>query len=168
MSRPNVGFDSTRQLSPSPKNTRRHRERRLPRFTGCRGILSGALFSSCRGPQTQVCGSVWAADQNNPKRRESAAGAWHCRRADCQSAGETLRVTTRVYRAEVKDPADTVFIVFIAFIDPRELIFFSLGQRVCRALVKTGRKGFPTDTGNKAFEKRHFRLQFLFSGSIYS
>ena len=36
---------------------------------------------------------------------EGAEGAQHYRRAGCQSAGETLSVARRVYRAVVKDPA---------------------------------------------------------------
>ena len=58
----------------------------------------------CR-PQTLVCGSGWATDQNYAERREGAAGAWHYHRADCQSAGVTLSVVRRAYRQVVKDPA---------------------------------------------------------------
>ena len=46
-----------------------------------------------------------AADWNNAKRREGAADARHDCRAGCRSAGGTLSVARREYRAEVKDPA---------------------------------------------------------------
>ena len=56
-------------------------------------------------PQTQDCDSGRAGDRNRPRRQEGAAGAVYYRRAGCQSAGETLSVARRAYRAVVKDPA---------------------------------------------------------------
>ena len=54
--------------------------------------------ASAAMPQTLVCGSGRAGDQNYLERKEGAVGVKNYRRAATRSAGETLSVASRAYR----------------------------------------------------------------------